>query len=96
MWKLPARVLHSLLKNTGRGSTAQQRLNEQEISGAPPSRLRLWHSFLGWTLSLLFVWEVAGRLIIIPLLFPTWGQHLPPSALEQVTALLLALLGLAF
>ena len=47
-------------------------------------------------LTLLFGWEVAGRLIIVPLLFPGWCEHLPPSALNQIMTLLLGMLGLGF
>lgn len=83
-------------QNRERLGEAQARLNENEIAGAPRSRLRLWRSFLGWTLSLLFAWEVAGRLIIIPLCFPQWNLRLPPSALDQVLAVLLGMLGLGF
>ena len=33
---------------------AQIRLNERETENAPSSVLRLWRSFLGWVLALLF------------------------------------------
>ncbi|MDO5483517.1 MAG: hypothetical protein Q4F27_01280 [Desulfovibrionaceae bacterium] len=89
-----ARVADRLLSRNERRCEAQSRINESEVSGAPQSRLRLWRSFLGWALSLLFVWEVAGRLILIPLLAPSWARNLPPSALEQITLLLLGMLGL--
>lgn len=75
---------------------SQGRINSSEIGGAPPSRLRLWRSFLGWTLSLLFAWEVAGRLVLIPLFLPELQKDLPPSALEQILALLMGMLGLGF
>ncbi len=98
MWKLLGKALHSLVRRTATArssnSTAQQRLNEHEISGAPASRLRLWRAFLGWVLSLLFVWEVAGRLVLIPLLAPQWEARLPPPALEQIMTLLAGMLGL--
>ena len=41
---------------------AQIRLNERETENAPSSVLRLWRSFLGWVLALLFCWEVPVRL----------------------------------
>ena len=64
-----------------------------ELEGAPPSRLRLWRSFLGWALSLCFVWEAVLR----PALLTYWpGLTLPPSTLEAVTALLMGMLGLGF
>ena len=83
---------------TGRASQneAQGRINSAEIEGAPQSRLRLWRSFLGWVLTLLFAWEVAGRLIVIPILFPQLERHLPPSALDQILTVLLGMLGLGF
>lgn len=103
MWVLLGKLLGGLvggvskvLPNRDRQNDAQSRINEAEVSGAPRSFLRLWRSFLGWMLSLLFVWEVVGRLIVIPLLFPGWGKTLPPSALDQIMALLLGMLGLGF
>ena len=103
MWALLGNLLGSItgavskiLPDPNQQNVAQSRINEAEVSGAPASRLRLWRSFLGWMLSLLFCWEVAGRLIIIPLLFPGWSDHLPPSALNQIMTLLLGMLGLGF
>ena len=78
------------------GFQAQSRINEAEVAGAPPSRLRLWRSFLGWVLALLFTWEVLGRLIIVPVFFPQWGKSLPPSSLDQVMSLLMYMLGVGF
>lgn len=70
---------------------AQARINEKEVDGAPPSRLRLWRSFLGWTCAICFVWEVVAR----PIVTTYWpGATLPPSFLKEVTSLLLSLLGL--
>lgn len=80
-----------LAPDKGRVLEAQSRINEQEISGAPASRLRLWRSFLGWTLALVFAWEVVGR----PVITTYWpGVTLPPPALNEVMRLLLGLLGL--
>jgi hypothetical protein len=71
----------------------QSKVNEAEVSGAPASRLRLWRSFLGWALALLFVWEVAGRSIIVTY----WPDaKLPPSMLKEVMSMLLGMLGLGF
>ena len=83
---------------TGRASQneAQGRINGIEIEGAPQSRLRLWRSFLGWVLALLFAWEVVGRLILSPLLLPGVEARLPPSALDQVLTVLLGMLGLGY
>lgn len=88
--------LRGLLGDDAKSAEAQSRLNEREVEGAPASRLRLWRSFLGWVLSLLFVWEVAGRLVLVPLLAPQWGEQLPPSTLDQIMSLLLGMLGLGF
>ena len=71
----------------------QSALNRAELEGAPASRLRLWRSFLGWVLSLLFVWEVVVRTVILTY----WpGVKLPPSVLKEITSLLLGMLGLGF
>lgn len=103
MWALLGKVLggiiggtNSILPDRNRQNDAQSRINEAELSGAPASRLRLWRSFLGWMLTLLFCWEVLGRLIIVPLFFPGFGASLPPSALDQIMAMLLGMLGLGF
>lgn len=72
---------------------AQARLNESEIQGAPPSRLRLWRSFLGWVLALVFAFEVVLRGVLMTY----WPEvTLPPSVLEEVSALLLGMLGLGW
>ena len=70
---------------------AQIRLNERETENAPSSVLRLWRSFLGWVLALLFCWEVPVRLLLLPLL-----DDLPPPALDQILGLLAGMLGLPF
>ncbi len=71
----------------------QNRINEAEVSGAPASRLRLWRSFLGWVLALVFAWEVVGRTVITTY----WPDvPLPPSMLSEVSHLLLGMLGLGF
>ena len=71
----------------------QAALNQEELKGAPTSRLRLWRSFLGWALALCFVWEVMVR----PVISTYWpGVTLPPSMLEEVCKLLLFMLGGAF
>lgn len=56
---------------------AQIRLNERETENAPSSVLRLWRSFLGWVLALLFCWEVPVRLLLLPLLAPDLLDDLP-------------------
>ena len=71
----------------------QSRVNEAEISGAPASRMRLWRSFLGWVLSLVFCWEIVGRSIILTY-WPV--ANLPPSMLKEIMTLLLGMLGLGF
>lgn len=101
MWALLASLASGLGKGLGgllgrdaKRAEVQSRLNEREVEGAPASRLRLWRSFLGWVLALLFVWEVAGRLVLVPLLAPQWAAQLPPSTLDQIMSLLLGMLGL--
>ncbi|MBD5626206.1 MAG: hypothetical protein HDQ90_01675 [Desulfovibrio sp.] len=91
-----ARASERVLSGRASQNEAQGRINSAEIEGAPQSRLRLWRSFLGWVLTLLFAWEVAGRLIVIPILFPQLERHLPPSALDQILTVLLGMLGLGF
>ena len=94
MWSLIAKLLGGVgsivgrsLPDRNRQNEGQSRINEAEVSGAPASRMRLWRSFLGWIL---------GRMVIAPLFFAQWGQNLPPSALDQIMALLLGMLGLGF
>ncbi|MDD4701827.1 MAG: hypothetical protein PHI96_06355 [Desulfovibrio sp.] len=103
MWMLLGKLFGGLsgladrfVPDRNRQNEAQSRINEAEISGAPASRMRLWRSFLGWVLALLFCWEVVGRMVIVPLFFAPWGKSLPPSALDQIMALLLGMLGLGF
>lgn len=96
LFGLGGKALDKVFPDRAASREAQSRINEAEVSGAPASRLRLWRSFLGWILTLLFAWEVVGRLIIIPMFFADWGKSLPPSALDQIMALLLGMLGLGF
>lgn len=93
--KLAGSVLGAVLGRVSANKDAvvqgQNRANEAEISGAPASRLRLWRSFLGWVLALVFAWEIVGRGIVT-----TYWPHvrLPPSALEEISTILLGMLGL--
>lgn len=100
MWSFLAQLGSSLLKKVlpdrSKTNEAQAKINEAEISGAPNSPLRLWRSFLGWILSLLLLWEIPGRLIIIPLLCPEMVKELPPSCLDQILTLLMGMLGLGW
>lgn len=100
MWtflaRLGASLIGKILPDRSAVNQAQSRINEAEVAGAPPSMLRLWRSFLGWVLVLLFTWEVFGRLIIVPVFFPQWGKSLPPSSLDQVMSLLMYMLGVGF
>ena len=100
MWsflaKLGGTLLGKIIPDRSKTNEAQSRINEAEVAGGPASGLRLWRSFLGWVLSLLFAWEVVGRLIIIPMFFPGFGKTLPPSALDQIMALLMGMLGLGW
>ena len=85
--KLVDRILPDRTKQV----EAQSRINEAEVSGAPVSRLRLWRSFLGWVLSLVFVWEVVGRTLVVTY-FP--DVPVPPSMMKEISTLLLAMLGI--
>lgn len=87
------KLLGRALPDRADTNRAQARLNEAEIQGAPSSRLRLWRSFLGWVLALVFAFEVVLRGVIATY----WPDvTLPPSALEAVSALLLGMLGLGW
>ena len=100
MWsalaKLGASLLDKILPNRSKTNEAQAKINEAELAGAPSSPLRLWRSFLGWVLSLLLLWEIVGRLIIIPLICPELTKELPPSCLDQILTLLMGMLGLGW
>lgn len=69
----------------------QNQINQSEITGAPASRLRLWRSFLGWVLALVFAWEVIARPIVM-----TYSPDtiLPPSMIDEIKHLLIGMLGL--
>lgn len=87
------KVLDKVSPDRAATREAQSRINEAEVTGAPASRLRLWRSFLGWVLTLLFVWEVAGRTVIMTY----WPDiKLPPSVLKEISTVLLGMLGLGF
>lgn len=86
-------ILDKIVPDRGKNNESQSRTNDAEISGAPASRLRLWRSFLGWVLALVFAWEVVGRGIVVTY----WPDvKLPPSALDEVTSILLGMLGLGW
>ena len=91
--KLAEKVLEKVAPDRAASRAEQVALDRAELEGAPPSRLRLWRCFLGWALSLCFVWEAVCR----PFLLTYWpALTLPPSTLEAVQALLLGMLGLGF
>lgn len=88
-----SRILGRITKEKSEIIADQNKLNIEEISNAPNSHLRLWRSFLGWILAIVFAFEVVGRNIIITY----WPDVvLPPSALESVMSILLGMLGLGF
>ena len=91
--KAVEKIVEKISPDKAASREAQSVLNRAELEGAPSSRLRLWRSFLGWALSLCFVWEVAAR----PVIVTYWPEAtLPPSMIEAVQALLLGMLGLGF
>ena len=49
---LAAKVLDKLAPDKAEARREQAALDRAELEGAPPSRLRLWRSFLGWVLAL--------------------------------------------
>jgi hypothetical protein len=87
------KIAGRFLPDKGESRQAQAKINEQEVSGAPASRLRLWRSFLGWALAIAFCWEVIGRPVIT-----TYWPHitLPSSVLKEISTVLLGMLGLGF
>jgi len=88
-----SKILGHASKEKSRIIEDQNRLNMEEISDAPISYLRLWRSFLGWVLAIIFAFEIIGRNIIITY----WPDIiLPPSALDSVMSILLGMLGLGF
>ena len=88
-----SKVMDKVWPDRAASREQQAQINQVEISGAPASRLRLWRSFLGWVLAIVFVWEVVGRNVILTY----WPDtKLPPSMIKEVTQLLLGMLGLGF
>ncbi|MDE7064450.1 MAG: holin family protein, partial [Desulfovibrionaceae bacterium] len=73
------KAVDRLAPDKGKILEAQSRINEQEASGAPASALRLWRPFLGWVLTLLFVWEVVVRPVLLHL---QPDVSLPPPMLD--------------
>ncbi len=91
--KFAEKLMEKISPDKAASREAQSSLNRAELEGAPASRLRLWRSFLGWALSLCFVWEAVFR----PVVCTYWpGALLPPSVLDTVQTLLLGMLGLGF
>lgn len=90
---LIGKVADKIAPDKGKVIEGQNRINEAEVAGGPATRLRLWRSFLGWVLALVFAWEVVGRTIIVTY----WPDVLlPPSMLKEVSHILLGMLGLGF
>ena len=88
-----SKVTDKIAPNKDNVIEGQNRINEAEVAGAPASRLRLWRSFLGWILALVFAWEVIGRTIVLTY----WPDvKLPPSMLAEIKYILLGMLGLGF
>ncbi|SHN70617.1 3TM-type holin [Desulfovibrio litoralis] len=90
---LLGKIADKIAPDKGKIIDGQNRINEAELSGAPASRLRLWRSFLGWVLALVFAWEIVGR----PIMATYYPEIiLPPSMIKEVSHLLLGMLGLGF
>ena len=90
---LGSKIVDRLLPDRAASREQQAKINEAEVAGGPASILRLWRSFLGWVLAIVFAWEVVGRNIILTY----WPDtKLPPSMIKEVTQLLLGMLGLGF
>ena len=88
-----SKIVDRLLPDRAASREQQAKINEAEVAGGPASILRLWRSFLGCVLALLFCWEVVGRTVILTY----WPDtKLPPSMLKEVFQLLLGMLGLGF
>lgn len=87
------KIIEKIWPDKSASREQQTTINQVELQGAPSSNLRLWRSFLGWVLAVLFVWETVGRSIIVTY----WPDVLlPPSTLEVVVQMLLLMLGGAF
>ena len=92
LFGIGGKALDKIFPDRAASREAQARINEAEVSGAPASRLRLWRSFLGWVLSIAFLWE-----LVRPVVLHYWpGADLPPSMIKEITTLLLGMLGLGF
>ena len=66
--KAVEKIMEKISPDRSASREAQAGLNRAELEGAPASRLRLWRSFLGWALSLCFVWEVAVQALLLGML----------------------------
>lgn len=87
------KVMEKISPDRAASRQQQTELNTAEIQGAPVSRLRLWRSFLGWALSLAFLWEACVR----PVVAHYWPDaNLPPSTIKEISTILLGMLGLGF
>ena len=86
------KIFDRILPDRSKINEAQSRINEAEVAGAGVSFLRLWRGFLGWTLALVFAWEVMAR----PVIMTYWPDTvLPPSMIKEILTLLLGMLGLS-
>ena len=88
-----SKVMDKVWPDRAASREQQAQINQAEVAGGPASILRLWRSFLGWVLAIVFAWEVVGRNVILTY----WPDNkLPPSMIKEVTQLLLGMLGLGF
>jgi len=90
---IAGKVIDRVSPDRGESRKQQTEINRAELEGAPASRLRLWRSFLGWSLSLCLIWEVMVR----PVIVTYWPEAtLPPSMLGEIKGLIFGMLGLGF
>jgi hypothetical protein len=86
------KILDRFVPDRSKVNEAQSRINEAEAAGGGQSVLRHWRGFLGWVLSIVFVWEAVGRTVISTY----WPDvALPPSMMKEIMALLIGMLGLS-
>jgi len=90
---IAGKVIDKVAPDRSESRKQQTELNRTELEGAPASFLRLWRSLLGAALTLVLLFEVIGR----PVILTYWPEvKLPPSMLGEVKELIIGMLGLGF